>query len=478
MNARRWFAQALVLGVMAPASPALARALSVEVWTDRGHEAVYQDGELLEIKARASDDSYLLIYEIDSEGHVHLLFPDGRRSGFVEGDRTYRLPGPDSDVELVVHGPVGEGYIVAIVSSDPFRELPWYLRPYNAQAEEMGYQGGPASGEEGVTAEGKIVGDPFVAMERIRRQVLENPNDVHSFATAYTTYYVHHEVRYPRYLCNDCHRPERWAWWDGFDPYYTHCRVFDFRVNWSWGWGPSYWYGQVPYYVFVYRPDCPPRYRPFYSRRICYSSWDGWRRWRTAWGAPLTRYKSAPPPGYVPPKKYDPARRWPKPGFTPPGYLTRGSRALGSPRTEPVAQGLEIRERVREPRGLRGRPFEIRGRDFDRPSVDPGPGGRERLRRMTSPEASPGGDRPPREIEPARPVRGGGMPRIERPRTPVEVPREARRAPRDITVPESGRRHQEPAPRAESPREERKRDVPRVERVRPERPRLERRRGE
>ena len=30
--------------------------------------------------------------------------------------------------------------------------------------------------------------------------------------------------------CNDCHRPGAWAWWDGFDPYYTHCSVVDFSV--------------------------------------------------------------------------------------------------------------------------------------------------------------------------------------------------------------------------------------------------------
>src|SRR5207247_10645645 len=101
MNARRWFAHTLMILMIAVASRASARALSIEVWTDRGHEAVYQDGDVLEIKARASDDSYLLVYEIDSEGSVHLLFPDGRRSGYVEGERTYRLPGPDSDLELV-----------------------------------------------------------------------------------------------------------------------------------------------------------------------------------------------------------------------------------------------------------------------------------------------------------------------------------------------------------------------------------------
>src|SRR4029077_4436977 len=106
----------------------------------------------------------------------------------------------------VVEGPVGEGYVVAIASDEPFRQLPWYLRPRDARAEEMGYTADDRV-EDGVTPDGKIVGDPFVAMERLRRQVLAAPSDTRSFATTYTSYYVHHAVQYPRYLCNDCHRP-------------------------------------------------------------------------------------------------------------------------------------------------------------------------------------------------------------------------------------------------------------------------------
>src|SRR5437867_12683295 len=92
MNARRWFAHTLMILMIAVASRASARALSIEVWTARGHAAVYQDGEVLQIKARASDDSYLLVYEIDSACSVHLLFPDDCRSSCVEGARPYRLP--------------------------------------------------------------------------------------------------------------------------------------------------------------------------------------------------------------------------------------------------------------------------------------------------------------------------------------------------------------------------------------------------
>jgi hypothetical protein len=209
----------------------------------------------------------------------------------------------------VVQEPVGECYIVSIASVAPFDSLPWYLRPYNAQAEAVGYVGAPNE-EEGVTAEGRIVGDPFVAMERIRRRVLEDATDGESFATAYTTYYVHQQVKYPRYVCYDCHRPGQWAWWDGFDPYYAQCSVFDMRVNWSWYWGPSYWYGYVPYFVYVYRPGCPPRYHPYYDRGGWYSSWDGWNRWCNLWGqGTLQRFKSAPPPGYTPPSKFNGGER-------------------------------------------------------------------------------------------------------------------------------------------------------------------------
>ena len=42
-----------------------------------------------------------------------------------------------------------------------------------------------------MTAEGRIVGDPFVAMERIRRRVLSDPDNDEAFATAYTSYYIH-----------------------------------------------------------------------------------------------------------------------------------------------------------------------------------------------------------------------------------------------------------------------------------------------
>jgi hypothetical protein len=347
MNARRSLPGALLL-LATSLSASSASALSVEISTDRGKDAVYKIGDPLAINARVSDNANLIVYEIDAEGYVHLLFPDRDSSPLVQGERNYELPAPDSNLELVVRGPVGQGYIVAIASYVDFLDLPWYLKPYDAQAEEMGYEGEPDE-EQGVTAEGRIVGDPFVAMERIRRRVLADPEDEMLFASAYTSYYVGHEVQYPRYLCNDCHRPGYYSWWAGFDPYYSQCSVFHFRVNWQWGWGTPYWTGFVPHYVYVYRADCPPHYRLYGSQGVRHSSWDGWRRWTTMWGGPLRRYKNDP----VPRTAYNPNRRWPK-DVTPPGYITGGGRRWrGGTAPDPVARDQGGDRGARQPREIR-----------------------------------------------------------------------------------------------------------------------------
>lgn len=431
MKKLNWILVLLATVCLAP--PSDARGLSVEVWTDQGNDAVYQPGDVIQLKVRANQDAHVLVYEIDSDGYVRVLFPERGRRDFLEGRRTYRLPSAESDAELVVEKATGQGYIVALASLDPFDRLPWYLRPYDSQGEEIGFVGEPDEAE-GITSDGRISGDPFVAMERVRRGVVRNAQEVDAFATAYVSYYVHERVRYPRYICNDCHRPGHYSWWDGWDPYYSSCSVVDFRVNWSWGWGPSYWTGFVPYYVYVYRPDCPPRYRRD-GGGIWYSSWDGWSRWNQLWGGPLKRYKSSPPTGYVPPARWS---NWRQTGSTPPpGFLVSGagrSSRLG-PAGLPIGRNRGADEAVRETRrpGATREPVgEIRG-------SDPREGG---VRSERRPEARPAPVERPAD-EGVRVDRGRG----ERPSAPRSNP-----------------------PRVEKPREEARRDPPKSEAPRDEHP--------
>jgi len=443
MNAR-WWSGLAVLGLLAiGAAPVGARPLNVEVWTDRGDDAVYRGGELLEVRARASEDAYLLVYEIDAEGYVRLLHPFRGSNGFVEGRRTYNVPPERANVDLVVEdGPVGQCYVVAIVSRERFLELPWYLHPYDLQAESVGYEG-MRDDEEGITAEGRIVGDPFVAMEKIRRRVVADPENEDAFATAYTTYYVHEPVRYPRYLCYDCHRPGRWAWWPGFDPYYTHCSVFDFRINWGWGWGPGYWFGSVPYYYFYVRNDCPPYYRPWYGNRHGFSSWDGWRRWKSLWGDRLVRFKTPPPPGYVPPSKYPDRSTWRDRNSAPPGFLLtdlQKGRSGFQPRI-PTGRGSEYRPRGEEGTGSAA------GRDGRKPTADRVPQREVGQRREGSGSAvTPRGrNLPGRGSTPA--PRREVKPREEQPRDPGPAVKPREQAPRQEKP------REDPPPRVEKGRD-------------------------
>jgi hypothetical protein len=452
---------------------ASAAGLAVNVWIDRGSDAVYEPGDRVQIRARCSDDANLLVYDVDAEGYIRVLFPYHDRNGYVDGRQTLMIPDANASDQLVVRGPVGQGYVVAIASQAPFRDLPWYLRPYDPQAEGVGYVGGPDNSEaeeEGVSREGRIVGDPFVAIERIRRRVLSDPDDRDGFATAYVTYYVHDRVRYPRYVCYDCHRPGRYAWWADFDPYYTTCSVVDFRVNFGWYWGTPYWSGWVPYYVYVVRPSCPPYYQPWAG--TCYSSWDGWRRWNTLWGTHLTRYKpSSPPPGYVPPSRYKWDRRWQDDRPAPPGFLTAaGSRGRGPVQRMPLIEDPEARVVTRvdwRPGGELRRP-PARGpageapRDATRPgSVVDRP--RRGVERSPVGEATGEGRPAPPRVERPRFERPA-PPRVERPR--VERPAPPRAEPPRVERPAPPRAERPAPPRAERPA------PPRVERPAP--PRVER----
>jgi hypothetical protein len=374
MKRSRWWQAALSLVAVALPGVASAGGMSVTVAADRGANAVYQPGERIQITARCTDDANLLVYDIDAEGKISVLFPYHAENGYIEGHQTVAIPSGSAQDELVVQGPVGQGYIVAITSRSPFRDLPWYLRPYNPQAEGVGYVGAPdstADNEEGITPQGTIVGDPFVAMERIRRRVLSNPDDQDAFATAYVSYYVHQQVNYPRYVCADCHRPGYWAWWDGFDPYYASCSAVSFHVNFGWYWGWPYWGGYVPYYVYVVRPGCPPYYRPWIG--ACYSSWDGWARWNTMWGAHIVRYKPAAPPAtYVSPAQWRWTAGWQNNRQQPPGFMVT-STARGASRmpVTPVSSDPVVARTDWRPGGELRAPV---GR-APAPEVPPVPGG-------------------------------------------------------------------------------------------------------
>jgi hypothetical protein len=234
--------------------PSRAYDLDVEIWTAKGEAATYAEGQEVKIRFRASSDCYVVIYDIDTEGFLHLLFPDDPyEDGFVEGGRIYSLPNSGVGYTLLAEGPPGIEYVAAVASYYPIAgQLPWYL---DDAYENAGYRE-QYDLEATVDEVGAVRGDPFVAMRDIAYDILPERCAEGDYDADYTYFNVSRTFDHPRYVCYDCHGRTSWL-----DPYEDVCTVVDIRLDLDWHFvrhpvscyvGPRFWYWR--------RHDCPPIY--------------------------------------------------------------------------------------------------------------------------------------------------------------------------------------------------------------------------
>src|SRR5215831_868974 len=65
----------------------------VDVWINKDEGGVYRPGESMRVYFRSQTDSYVLVFNVDTEGYVHLIYPYGPEDPpQVEGARAYRIP--------------------------------------------------------------------------------------------------------------------------------------------------------------------------------------------------------------------------------------------------------------------------------------------------------------------------------------------------------------------------------------------------
>ncbi len=240
---------------------AASHRLDVDVWINKEEGGVYRPGESMRVFFRSNADAYVLVYNIDTEGYIHLVYPYGPTDPLrVEGGRTYRIPARHDPYDLVADGPAGMEFVVAVASPVPLLNLPWYLRG-NAPAEDLDRE------DEDELEAGVIVGDPYVGMERLNRRII-SPGAADEADASETYFYIGRRVEYPRYVCADCHYSAF-----GFDPYLSVCSVIDIRIDATWArYAPIRVRTARPRYYYWVRSGAPSRYRAWKER---WSSLDG-----------------------------------------------------------------------------------------------------------------------------------------------------------------------------------------------------------
>jgi hypothetical protein len=255
--------------------------------------SVYTEGEAVRFTVRTDADAYVLLFDIDTEGFVHLLYPrDAKSLQKFSAGVSHDIPA-QADESLLVTGKTGMEFVfaVAVPNRDAIsdREI-GFLLDGETQPTHKKY---------------RIDGDPFLAANRVAGQLVRGIRYSDDVTLAYTYFFVNEAVDYPRYLCEECYdkdtdpyEPDRpWvagealerhnglhyplaqafemsydvgdntsgysAWPRYRDHYYPYYPYYGSSFYWSIGWAWDYYYY--------------PSYYHHYSR---YAWWWGndWRR--------------------------------------------------------------------------------------------------------------------------------------------------------------------------------------------------------
>jgi hypothetical protein len=162
--------------------------------------SVYRAGEDVEFSIRTDNDAYVIVFDIDTDGFVHLLYPPrGENLQRFSSQRAYELP-QDTEQALVVGGAKGIEFVFAISVEDRDYVNDEELR-FLADDERLPEQ-----------RRFRITGDPLLGANTIASQVVRGISHRSGVTMAFTYFYIDEAVDFPRYLCEDCYEK-------GQDPY-------------------------------------------------------------------------------------------------------------------------------------------------------------------------------------------------------------------------------------------------------------------
>ena len=115
---------ALLLPLMFAGPPATPLAASqddppIRLWISDDRR--FLPGDAAKVQVQTEYDGYLLVFHVDPEGRLRILFPlDPDKDNFVRGDKKYEVRGRGGREAFEADG-TGRGAVYAAVSHDPFR---------------------------------------------------------------------------------------------------------------------------------------------------------------------------------------------------------------------------------------------------------------------------------------------------------------------------------------------------------------------
>jgi hypothetical protein len=168
-------------------------------------EGVYRPGKEIRLSFQTTKDAYVVIYNIDANGYVQLLYPADGRPVLSKGHTAYFLPPPGKNLIWETGATTGVEYIHALAVTETGRlnedEL-YFLSKADGLPEEKRL---------------RIDTDPYLAFNTIDEAIVRDAEG-NPPATDYTHFFINKRVDYPRYLCAKCHSPEKLP-----DPYAMDC---------------------------------------------------------------------------------------------------------------------------------------------------------------------------------------------------------------------------------------------------------------
>jgi hypothetical protein len=429
----------------------------IQLWI--GNDRRFFPGERAKVEVRTKDDGYLIVFHVDPEGYLRVLFPlDPDKDNFMRGGKKYEVRGRGGR-EAFEADARGRGTVYAAVARDPFRFEGFVLDDH------WDYR---------ALAPSRLSSNPEAELNELVRRMAQGNFDYDLLSyevverVAYTSDYT---SRYYGSVYDDpwCYRFSCGNSYYG-SPFSLSIGLFFGRPYRRYYYDP-YFYAYDPFYnpffydPYYYGPVYHPRYyhRPYYSHPYR-DRFDYGNRYRGS-TSPFTRYRFRNADGFSPMyRDRNVVRRAVNTVYYPPISPLREP-ALSSPVRRVVEpQRQEIRQEVRQlPRdaGSSRRMVDDARRVLDRP--------------VEAHRARPAEQEPSRAS--GKSSRSSGEPRLVRREVEARPAREAsatREEPRQIERAREEPRQIERA-RGEPRQVERAREEPRqVERTREEPRRVER----